>query len=83
VLAVGGADWPIPGRYADRGDRAGPRSAAHRGERVVGELDQMEEVDHDRRVRQQPGRADRRGVGGRGIDRDVGDALAELLSAFG
>jgi hypothetical protein len=48
-----------------------------------GELDQVEVVDHDRRVGQQTRGADRRGVGGRRIDRDVLDALAELRGAFG
>lgn len=42
--------------------------AAHRGQRVVGQRGHMEVVDDELGVGQQPGRADRRGVGSGGVD---------------
>ena len=53
-------------------------AAAHPAERVVGQLHQVEVVDHDRRVRQQPLGAQRRRVHRGRIDRHVLDSLPEL-----
>jgi hypothetical protein len=40
----------------------------HLGQRVVGQLSQLEVVDHELRVGRQRGRADRRGIGSSGIN---------------
>ena len=53
-------------------------AAAHPAERVVGQLHQVDVVDHDRRVRQQPLGAQRRRVHRGRVDRHVLDSLPEL-----